>query len=56
VSYLGQLREGGGGEVHLCPIGQRVRNAGDGAREPGEERRLVERIQEHTVPRGTAGS
>ncbi|SBO33994.1 hypothetical protein ANAPC4_01431 [Anaplasma phagocytophilum] len=26
MSCLGQLREGGGGEVHLCPIGQRLRN------------------------------
>ena len=56
VSYLGQLREGGGGEVHLCPIGQRVRTRRRRTRQPGEEERLVERIREHTGPRGTAGS
>ena len=56
VSYLGQLREGGGGEDHLCPIGQRVRNRRRRTRQPGEEERLVERIREHTGPRGTAGS
>jgi hypothetical protein len=56
VSYLGQLREGGGGEDHLCPIGQRVRNRRRRTRQPGEEERLVERIREHTGSRGTAGS
>ena len=48
-------------QLCVCGAGEGVRQAreggtaGHGAQQPGQER-LVERIREHTVPRGVSGS